>query len=549
MSSRVISVFSPADRPTLDWAEQAARQFEAPPPPTVSRYHSHPAMFARECIDWRGGQGLTAYQADILDAVPREKRVAVRGPHGLGKTTLDAILVLWFAATRDQAGIDWKVATTAGAWRQLERYLWPEIRKWSKRIRWDVFGREPLSERTEMLMLNIKLANGQAFAVASDEPALIEGVHADAVLYVFDESKAIIPATFDAAEGAFSGAGGEQPIEALAIATSTPGEPNGRFYDIHARKPGLEDWWTRHVTVDEAIAAGRISREWVDQRAKQWGKDSAVYANRVLGEFHTSDADGVIPLEWVESANERWRDWEGAGKPEPEGPQTVGVDVAREGADQTVLAIRKGPIVLELRHYTKQPTTATTGLVVGILNANPEMTALVDVIGVGGGVVDQLREQKLKVEAFNASEGTSNTDRSGELGFVNTRSAAWWNLRELLDPAYGSTLALPPDDALTGDLTAAHWKVTSGGKIQIESKDDIRKRIGRSTDDGDAVVQALWLTQGGQGGMYLAYMKAQTDAAGIKVPSVARNWRDIAAKQKADREASRGDTPPVALRA
>lgn len=483
-------------------------------PVTRSAYHDRPAAFARECIDWRGAPGITDYQGDILDAIPVHKRVAVRGPHGLGKTTLDAIAVLWFASTREMAGVDWKVATTAGAWRQLERYLWPEIRKWSKRIRWDQFGREPWSERTEMLTLNIKLRFGQAFAVASDEPALIEGVHGDSVLYVFDESKAIIPGTFDAAEGAFSGSGGTNPIEAFAIATSTPGEPSGRFYDIHTRKPGLEDWWTRHVTVDEAIAAGRISKEWVDQRAKQWGADSAVYANRVLGEFHTSDADGVIPLEWVEAANTRWREWDELGRPDMPGPRTVGVDVAREGGDQTVFALRLGDVITELRHYSKQATTETTGRVIGILNGDPLMTAVVDVIGVGGGVVDQLREQKQKVEAFNASEKTDNTDRSGELGFINTRSAAWWFLRELLDPAYGATLALPPDDALTGDLTAPHWKVTSTGKIQIESKGDIRKRIGRSTDDADAVVQAVFQADHGAGA-WIEYMarKAGTTPA------------------------------------
>jgi hypothetical protein len=497
-----------------------------PLPVVRSRYHDHPSLFARECIDWRDSPGLTDYQAEILDAVPREKRVAVRGPHGLGKTTLLAILVLWFVLTRDQAGYDWKVATTAGAWRQLERYLWPEIRKWAARIRWDVYGRTPLDPRTEMLTLNIKMANGQAFAVASDEPALIEGVHADSVLYVFDESKAIVEGTFDAAEGAFSGAGGVvATIEALAVAVSTPGEPVGRFYDIHSRKPGLEDWWTRHVTLAEATAAGRVSAEWAKQRGLQWGTESAVYANRVLGEFHTSDTDGVIPLGWVEAANLRWTEWDEAGRPEQPAPHRVGVDVAREGSDKTVLAILTGTVITELRHYSQQPTTATTGVVVGVLNADPTMIAVVDVIGVGGGVVDQLREQKRHVDAFNASEGTLMMDRSKELKMLNTRSGAWWHLREMLDPAYGATLALPLSDSLTGDLTAPHWKVTSAGRIQIESKDDIRKRIGRSTDEGDAVVQAVWESPAGTGALWLAAMKNRLENDGQTVPTTARNWR------------------------
>jgi len=135
------------------------------------------------------------------------------------------------------------------------------------------------------------------------------------------------------------------------------------------------------------------------------------------------------------------------------------------------------------------------------------MVAVVDVIGVGGGVVDQLREGKHKVEAFNASEATDKTDRSGEMKMLNVRSGAWWCLRERLDPAYQATLALPPSDTLTGDLTAPHWKVTSTGRIQIESKDDIRKRIGRSTDEGDAVVQACWEAAGTAGTAWMEYMR------------------------------------------
>ena len=489
--------------------ESIARAFEKPIA-RRSRFHDHPAAFAKECIDWRAGE-LIPYQAEILDAIPAHGRVAIRGPHGCSKTTIEALAILWFALTRDQAGTDWKVVSTAGAWRQLERYLWPEIRKWAKRIRWDVFGREPLSERTEMLMLNIKLAHGQAFAVASDEPALIEGAHADEILYVFEESKAIIPETFDAAEGAFSGAGAageDRVLKAYALACSTPGEPSGRFYDIHTRKAGLEDWHTRHITLGEAVAAGRISPVWAEQRAKQWGRDSAVYANRVLGEFHTSDSDGVIPLEWVEAANARWAEWDDAGRPDMPGPRRLGVDVAREGADMTVLAVLTGDVLIETRSFAKQPTTATTGRVVGVLTVDPGMTAVVDVIGVGGGVVDQLREQKHKVVAFNASESSTKKDRSGELSYLNTRSAAWWCLRERLDPAYNAVLALPPSDTLTGDLTAPHWKVTSTGKIQIESKDDIRKRIGRSTDEGDAVVQACWEPVDSGAGAWITYMKS-----------------------------------------
>lgn len=467
------------------------------PPPQVlastgaARFYDDPVGFAEQCIAWPDGKSLAAYQREVLAAIPVKYRVSVRGPHGLGKSTTSAIAILWFALTRDAAGKDWKCVTTAGAWRQLIQYLWPEIHKWARMIRWSVLGREPLSEHTELLALNLKLKYGSAFAVASDNAELIEGAHADSVMYVFDESKAIRGETFDAAEGAFSGAGGSSDNEAFALAMSTPGEPVGRFYDIHRRAPGLDDWWPRHVTKDEAIAAGRITEEWCRRRREQWG-ESAVYYNRVEGEFHSSDEDGVIPLSWIEQANDRWRIWDEAGRPPIEGLPAVGVDVARSGADKTVMALRYGYTITELRHTSKEDTMQTTGRVKGILGVNPKMQAVVDVIGIGAGVVDRLREMRLAVEGFNASEGTSRRDKSHEMGFVNKRSAAWWNIREMLDPAADLDVALPPDDLLTGDLTAAHWRVVSGGKIQVESKDDIKKRIGRSTDDGDAVTMALW---------------------------------------------------------
>lgn len=126
-------------------------------------------------------------------------------------------------------------------------------------------------------------------------------------------------------------------------------------------------------------------------------------------------------------------------------------------------------------------------------------TAIVDSIGVGAGVLANLnRVKSIKSYGFVASERTKRKDRSGEFGFINKRSAAWWNLREMLDPVNGDNLALPDDDLLLGDLTSPRWREAAGGKIQIESKDEIRKRLGRSTDSGDSVVMAFWEEKAGR---------------------------------------------------
>lgn len=458
----------------------------------IAPYHDNPARFVRECIRWQAGDGPTEYQLENLIALAEHRRVAVRGPHGLGKTATNAWAILWFALTRDIAGEDWKVPTTASAWRQLTNFLWPEVRKWARRLDWDRIGRAPFT-KMELMQLNLRLETGEAFAAACSDPATIEGVHADQVLYIYDEAKTIPAEMFDASEGAFSGAGADTAQEAFALASSTPGAPDGRFYALHKREAGLEDWHAIHVTLEDTISAGRVSADWAEQRKRQWGAKSAVFINRVLGEFASSDEDGVIPLAWVEAANERWHQLD----LDELGPlTTVGADIARSGADRTVLALRYGNVIRELRRLPKQSTMDTAGMIRGVLQANqhPVLSpvALVDVIGIGAGVVDRLRELGENVAPFNASESTNRLDRSGELGFTSKRAAAWWNLREMLDPDSKLDVALPPEDLLTGDLTAPRWRVMSGGRIQVESKDDIRKRLGRSTDDGDAVVMGFW---------------------------------------------------------
>jgi hypothetical protein len=453
----------------------------------ITRYYDDPVGFARDCINWDDGEGLTEYQEEVLDSIPRRKRVAVRGPHGLGKTGIAAIAVHWFALTRDAAGVDWKIPATAGSWHQLTQYLFPEIHKWAGKLRWDkVRDGRPYSRTHELQNLNLRLAHGSAFAGASANAALIEGAHADSLLFLFDEGKAIPASTFDACEGALGGTG-----EAFALALSTPGAPQGRFYDICRHLPGYEDWHPVHVTLERAVAAGRVSTEWAEQRARQWGEASAIYQNRVLGEFYASDEDSVIPLAWAEAAVARWHAWDDAGRPDPGRPRTVGVDVARTGQDRTVLAIRKGPVIIELRRFVKEDTMQTTGHVKGILEADDSVTAVVDVIGIGAGVVDRLRELHMKVVAFNASKGSKAKDSTREFGYANRRSEALWTLRQALDPSGDPDIALPDDEMLLGDLSAPHWTVTSGGRIQVEGKDEIHKRLGRSTDDGDACVMAF----------------------------------------------------------
>lgn len=450
------------------------------------RYGADPVAFVHDCIAWDEGQRPTDYQDEILARGASEPRVAVRGPHGCAKTTICSWRILHWYLTRDDV-CDWKCPTTASAWRQLDKYLWPEVHKWARRLRWDVLQRDPFVDGKDLLDLALKGLSGEAFAVASNQPALIEGAHADSLLFCYDEAKFLPDEIWNASEGAFSGQG-----EVSAFAISTPGPPNGRFYDIHARKPGYEDWWCRHITLEEAIRAGRVSRAWAEAREREWGADSPIFRTRVLGEFAADDEEGVIPLAWVEAAMARWEDLLDYGK-----VLVVGIDVADTGTDDTAMALGGPNGIAQLHVYPTGDTMQTTGRAAAALGAPRDRArAVVDVIGVGAGVAARLKELGYRVDPFNASSGTHVKDRTGAFGFLNLRAAAWWGLRERLDPATGDGVILPRNDRLLAELVVARWRVTSAGKIQIEAKDEIRKRLGRSPDCADAVVMACW--QGAQ---------------------------------------------------
>lgn len=191
----------------------------------------------------------------------------------------------------------------------------------------------------------------------------------------------------------------------------------------------------------------------------------------------------VIPTEWVMAAQAR-----GQGMAEPEGPYTAtGVDVARGGHDATVLAPRKWNWFAPLEVHPGKRTPDGPAVAALILRALASGGyANVDVIGVGASAYDHARLYSDRVYPINFAAEPWGTDRAGVLKFVNLRAYAYWSVREMLDPESGDDIALPPDPELRADLCAPRWMIRASG-IQVEAKDDIAKRIGRSTDRGDAV--------------------------------------------------------------
>jgi hypothetical protein len=449
----------------------------------------------RDCIIWdrEKQEGATPYQLEIINAVVTEGRVSVRGPHGLGKSAQASWLILWFALTRDAMGIDWKVPTTASGWRQLVKFLWPEVHKWSRKLNWQKIGRKEFTQ-DELLSRNLKLDFGEAFALASSKSELIEGAHATHIMYVFDESKIIPDATWDAAEGALVNA-----ENAYWFSISTPGEPAGRFYDIQSGMQGFDDWWVRHVTLQEAVDAGRIGVEWADQRLAQWGEQSAAYQNKVLGQFAQQDEDAIVPLAWIEISMKKWED----AKSKRRGiADQIGVDVARMGGDKSVIAMRYENFIDVLEKRGSIDTMACAGYVAAHMQRNPGAKVLIDIIGIGAGVYDRLAEEFNNIQGFDVDEyihpfhvqgSTDFMDETELWEFTDCYSASYWNLREKLDPAKGDDqLLLPPDQELKQELMKFKWSVKSSGKIYVLRKEKVKEELGRSPDSADAVAMAAW---------------------------------------------------------
>jgi hypothetical protein len=207
------------------------------------------------------------------------------------------------------------------------------------------------------------------------------------------------------------------------------------------------------------------------------------------GDFHAGLVDDpfqVIPTKWVEEAMKRWV------KPSPLAPMdSLGVDVARGGQDNTVIARRHGMWFDEPLKYPGKETPdgpSTAGLVIAAMRDKAPIH--IDVIGVGSSPYDFLENAGQHVLGINVSEKSHGRDLSGHLEFFNLRSELWWKFREALDPAQNTGIALPPDTRLKADLCAPKWGL-QGAKIRVEGREDILARIGRSPDFGSAYIMAL----------------------------------------------------------
>ncbi len=205
------------------------------------------------------------------------------------------------------------------------------------------------------------------------------------------------------------------------------------------------------------------------------------------------DEKQVIPYQWVKEAVERWTNEPPQGVP----MTAIGVDVAAGGVDKTVLACRYdcwfAPLISVPGKQTPFPSDVAALV---IKHRRHGAWAVVDMGGgYGGGVYEHLANNSVNVKGYRGNEGTPKRSSDKQYKFKNKRAYDWWSFREALNPDQpgGSPICLPNDPELIADLTSVRIKSDSNNiahGIVLESKEDLKERLGRSPDKGDAVVMA-----------------------------------------------------------
>lgn len=471
---------------------QAARRL-------VQRIQTDPVWFLTEIL----GFHPWSKQEEIILSVRNNEATAVRSCHGVGKTAIAALVVLWFLAAYGPEAL---VVTTAPTWRQVRDLLWREIRKAYKRA--EGFYQGHLTEtRLEFA------PEWYAIGLSTNQPENFQGYHSPHLLFVGDEASGIRQPIFEAAEGFLTSAG------ARTLLIGNPTQIGGEFYGAFHGSRALYN--TIHVSafdtpaftdeeVPDHVARVLPSRQWVErmkmkyrvadehERGGNGVRLNPVYEVRVLGQFPSQGERAVVPMFEVEAAQEREVDMTPPDDPDvrsPDWPRVIACDVARFGDDETVISLRTGNRVRILDVIQGQDTVQTARQLArhakeNVHEKHGRPVVVVDDSGVGGGVTDQLRAiasetgDSFRVVAFNGANSPA-VENEGE--YPNARSELWFEFAEEWLPS----LDLDDDEDLLADLCAPEYKLDAKARRVVEPKDETKKRLGRSPDRADSVMMAF----------------------------------------------------------
>ena len=396
-------------------------------------------------------------------------RMAVASGRGIGKSALVSWLVIWMMSTR----IGGSVIVSANSEAQLRSVTWAEITKWlamTLNSHWfEIAATRIMPAKWLTEIVERELRKGTRYwsvegrLWSEENPDAYAGLHnEDGVMLVFDEASGIPDSIWSVAQGFFT----ENTPNRFHLAFSNPRRNTGYFYEAFNSKRAF--WRTRNI---DARDVEGTDKNLYQQIIDEYGADSYQANVEVYGAFPSEGDDQFISVNLVDDAMKRPKHKDATA------PIAIGVDPARFGSDATVIAVRQGRDIVEIRRLRGADTMEVVGHVIDAIEEFKPALVAIDEGGLGAGVVDRLKEQRYKIRGVNFGSKASK-----QLMYGNKRVEIWGAMREWLKDA-----SLPADRFLKTDLIGPRVKPDSKGTLFLESKKDMKSRGLASPDAADAI--------------------------------------------------------------
>ena len=441
----------------------------------AQRARDDPVWWCREVLGYEPWEK----QVEIIESVRDNRTTAVKSCHAAGKSSIAGRTALWFLYSHNPS----IVLTTAPTDRQVRGILWKEIRSSMQRAKCPLGG--------TILTQELKLADdwfAWGFTAPDYDPDRFQGFHEIYMLVIADESSGVSDEIFEGIDGVLTSE------QSRLLMIGNPTNPAGRFarafkspYTNKISIPAFEtpnftafgitdedmvmNRWQEKIT-GELPAPHLITPRWVHERLHDWTHDSPLYTAKVLAQFPEAGTDTLIPLHWVEAAVNRTL--------KRVTPFELGVDVARYGSDETVIMARWGPVARIVKVMPMSSTMAVAGEAIRARRSTGARSIKVDAVGIGAGTCDRLSEQREPVEEMQSGATSSDPEV-----YLNTRAEWYWGLRTRFETG---DIDIENDSQLISQLSNIKYKINSRGQIQIESKEDMKKRGLSSPDRADTLM-------------------------------------------------------------
>lgn len=479
-------------------------------------------LFAEQMLQVK----LDPEQAAILRSIQQNKMTSVVSGTARGKDFVSAVAALCFLYLtpkwkNGELIENTKVALTAPTDRQIQNIMVPEFTRLftqAKHLPGRLTGYDIRTDYKDWFLTGFK--------ADENTPEAWTGFHAVHTMFIVTEASGISDKVFEAIEGNLQA---DSRLVLVFNANVSTGYAAASQRSPRWHKFRLNSLNAPNVVNRNNDIPGQVDYDWVNDKVKNWcsviseadfieeegdfyfeNEDGGFYYRpndlfriKVLGLFPKVASDVLIPLHWIEAAQRRYKEFKEAGS-EVNEVLRLGVDVAGMGRDSSAFCFKYGNLV-DMFEMIHSGGTANhmqiAGKVKSILSIQQKVggefaSAYIDTIGEGAGVYSRLKEQNTKVFSVKNSEsavynGKELKDITGQYSFLNMRAWLLWAVRDWLNPINKTGAMLPPDDELTEEMTETKWEFVSSGKIKIEPKEDIKKRLGRSPDKFDALANTF----------------------------------------------------------